>query len=135
MSTTSTQPITPPKKWQFWTGVILSAIPILIMIMSAGMIFAKPAQAVDGLKQFGYPAHLLLPIGVIEISCALIYAIPRTSVLGAVLVTGYLGGAIATHVRVSDPGFSIALVLGIFVWAGLFLRDTRLRTLLPLRAH
>jgi hypothetical protein len=75
-----------------------------------------------------------VPLGAIEICCALLYAIPRTAVLGAVLLTGYLGGAIATHVRVGDPSFVTPLVLGMIAWAGLYLRDPRLRALLPLRS-
>jgi hypothetical protein len=90
--------------------------------------------AVQGMTaQFGYPASLIVPIGLLELICVVLYVIPRTAVLGAVLSTGYLGGAIATHVRVSDPAFVGALILGILVWAGLYLREPRLRLLLPLR--
>lgn len=116
-----------------WTGRVLTAIPILMMLMSAGMKLAQIPPVVDGFtKQFGYPASTIVPIGVVELLCVVLYAIPQTSVLGAILMTGYLGGAIATHVRVADAFFP-PLVLGIFVWGGLFLRDERLRVLLPLR--
>jgi len=105
-----------------------------MLLFSASLKFARPPQVVDQFSgRFGYPASLLLPLGIIEISCALLYAIPRTAVLGAILMTGYLGGAIATHVRILDSGFVTGLVLGIFAWGGLFLRDARLRVLLPLR--
>jgi hypothetical protein len=82
---------------------------------------------------FGYPHSALIPIGVTELSCALVYAIPRTSVLGAVLVAGYLGGAVATHVRLSQPVWPAPALLGVLAWLGLWLRDPRLRELLPLR--
>jgi uncharacterized membrane protein YphA (DoxX/SURF4 family) len=82
--------------------------------------------------KFGYPADLALAIGVIEISCAVIYLIPQTAVLGAVLLTGYLGGAVATHVRVHD-NFLGAVIGGVLVWLGLYLRDPRIRALLPVR--
>ena len=123
-----------PKKWVLWTGRILSALPILMMLVSATMKFMRPAQVVDSfVHQFGYPENELLILGVVELACALLYAIPRTAFLGAILVTGYLGGAIATHVRIGDPAFVSPLVLGIFAWAGLYLRDDRLRELILLR--
>src|SRR2546423_2702808 len=123
-----------PKKWILWTGRILSAIPILMMVMSATMKFMRPPQVVDSfVRQFGYPESDLLILGAVELTCALLFAIPRTAFLGAILVTGYLGGAIATHVRIGDPAFVSPLALGIFAWAGLYLRDHRLRALIPLR--
>ena len=132
MNATS-QPAPPPKA-QLWTGRVLSALPVLAMLMSAAFKLAHPPQVVESFThQFGYSEHMLLPLAIIEISCAVLYAIPRTAVLGAVLVTGYLGGAIATHVRIGDPGFASPLALGVIAWAGLFFRDPRLRALLPLR--
>ena len=121
------------KPWLLWTGRILSALPVLVMGFAAVMAFARTPQVVEGMSKFGYPESALLVIGVLELGSVLIYLIPRTAVLGAILTTGYLGGAIATHVRVGDPGWPTALILGIFVWAGLYLRDERLRALLPLR--
>jgi hypothetical protein len=82
--------------------------------------------------KFGYPESMLTAVGLLEIACTIVYLIPRTAALGAVLLTAYLGGAVASHVRVSDP-FVIPIVLGVFVWAGLYLRDARVRELLPLR--
>lgn len=124
---------TTPKPWMLWTGRVLSALPVLMMSFGAAMAFTRSPQVVEGMSKFGYSESALLLVGVLELGSALVYAIPRTAVLGAILMTGYLGGAIATHVRVGDPGWPTALILGIFVWAGLYLRDERLRALLPLR--
>jgi hypothetical protein len=90
------------------------------------------AAAVDGSVQLGYPAHLVLGLGILELACLAIYLLPRTSFLGAVLLTGYLGGAVATHVRLGSPAFSVIfpILLGALLWGGLILRDSRLRTLL-----
>ena len=125
MSTTS-KPV-------LWVGRVLSALPVLMLTFSAVMKFTRSPQVMEGfVGKFGYPEGTLLPIGVVELICALLYAVPRTSVLGAILRTGYMGGATATHVRVSDPWF-MAVLLGVVAWAGLYLRDPRLRALLPLR--
>ena len=123
----------PPKPWMTWTGRVLSAIPVLLLLMSAAFALSRQPKAVEGMKTFGYAEDKLILIATLEIACALIYAFPRTAVLGAILMTGYLGGAVATHVRISDPGYPAAIVMGIFVWAGLYLRDHRLRDLLLLR--
>jgi DoxX-like family len=121
-----------PGKGMMWGGRVLSALPVLAMVMSGAMKLSHRPEVVEGFTgKFGYTEGAITPIGIVEILCAILYAIPQTSVLGAVLATGYLGGAIATHVRVSD-NFA-PLILGIFVWAGLFLRDPRLRALLPIR--
>lgn len=129
----SSVPGVPSSRGRLWTGRILSALPVLMMLMSAVMKFMKPAPVVETfISKLGYPESTLVPIGVLELACVVLYAIPQTAVLGAVLVTGYLGGAIATHVRVGDP-FIPPLVLGVLAWAGLYLRDERLRALLPLR--
>ena len=110
----------------------VSALPILAVAMSAMMKLSGNAQVTEPwTKAFGYPLDLLLPIGVLELVCLLIYVIPRTAVLGAILLTGYLGGAVATHVRVGD-NFAAPAVLGVLVWLGLYLRDARLRALVPL---
>jgi DoxX-like family len=116
-----------------WTGRVLSALPVLMLLMSAGMKLSGAQVVVDAFTgKFGYPASTILAIGILELSCVAVYLIPRTAVLGAILLTGYLGGAIATHVRVGDS-FVGPLVLGILIWAGLYLRDDRLRSLMPLR--
>jgi hypothetical protein len=115
-----------------WVGRILSALPIL-MLPSASMKLMKHPMVLEQMAaKFGYPESTIVGIGLVELACVVIYLVPRTAVLGAVLVTAYLGGAIATHVRVGDA-FVPPLVLGVCAWAGLYLRDQRLRQLLPLR--
>jgi len=123
----------PQKPWLLWTGRILSALPVLIMVFSAAGKLVRPPAVLEGMSKLGWPESTLLVLVVLELGSVLVYLIPRTAVLGAILMTGYLGGAIATHVRIGDPGWPTALILGIFVWAGLYLRDERLRALLPLR--
>ena len=123
-----------PSKALLWTGRGLSALPVLMLLLSASLKIAGPPQVVGQFTgKFGYPASLILPLGIIEISCALLYAIPRTAVFGAIVMTGYLGGVIATHVRILDSGFITGLILGILAWAGLYLREPRLHAVLPLR--
>lgn len=117
----------------FWAGWVLSILPALALMISASMKIARTQAAVAGFARFGYPEHLLLVLGIIEISCAIVYLIPPTAVLGAILMTGYFGGAIATHIRIGDPGFVTPLVLGVLLWLGLFLREPRLRWLVPFR--
>jgi hypothetical protein len=102
-----------------------------MLLFSASLKISHAPAFVEKWLAFGYTESLATAIGVVEIVCAVTYAIPKTRVLGAILVTGYLGGAIATHVRVGDV-FAIPLLLGIFAWVGLFLRDERLTAFLPL---
>jgi hypothetical protein len=114
-------------------GRVVSALPVLLLAMSAVMKLSGRPEFVDQFSgKFGYQAQSLPAIAVLELACALVYAIPRTAVLGAILVTGYLGGAVATHVRIGDV-FAPPLVIGILAWVGLYLREGRLRALLPLR--
>ena len=116
-----------------WAGRVLTALPVLTMLVSAAFkLMRSPEVVAAWTGSAGYPESTLVPIAIVEIACAVIYAIPRTAVLGAILVTGYLGGAIATHVRVGDA-FLIPLALGVLAWAGIFLRCARLRAILPLR--
>ena len=131
-SGTQTAPIS---KKMLWAGRIISALPVLLMVFGGVFGVLKPAVAVPGFLHYGYPERVFLPICILEIVCAVVYAIPRTSVLGAILLTGYLGGATATHVRVGDPLFFVPAILGVLVWGGLYLRDARLRGLIPLRAQ
>ena len=122
-------------KWMKTTGIVLSVLPALGLIASGIMKLTHAPQFVDKFTHTcGYPESLLTPIGILELASIALYLVPRTAVLGAILVSGYLGGAIATHVRVQDFG-SVAppLFLAVFAWGGLFLRDARLRELLPLR--
>jgi hypothetical protein len=116
-----------------WIGRILSAIPVFMLLMSAAFKFLQPPQFQEGLAAMGWTAQTMFYIGIIEVACVVIYLFPRTAILGAILITGYLGGAVATHVRVGDA-FFIPVVLGIIAWLGLWLRDPRLRVLLPLRS-
>jgi hypothetical protein len=118
-----------------WAGRIVSALPILFLLMDSVMKLLKPAFVVDGTVKLGYQESTIVPLGIVLLICVILYAIPQTSVLGAILLTGYLGGAVATHVRMGDPLFSHVLFpvyLGILIWLGLYLRDARLRALAPL---
>jgi len=119
-----------------WTGRVLSALVVLFLLMDAGMKFSNlPIVASTG-GQLGWAADTARPLGVTLLICTLLYVWPRTAVLGAVLLTAYLGGAVATHVRVGSPLFSHVLFgvyLGLFVWGGLYLRDASLRALFPIR--
>lgn len=121
-------------KTRLWAGRIISALPVLLLLFSGVMKLAKPAPVVQGFAHFGYPESLVLSIGILELACTAVYMIPRTAILGAILLTGYLGGATATNVRVGDPLFFVPAFLGVLVWGGLFLRDDRLRALIPLRS-
>ena len=122
----------PVSKKMLWAGRIMSALPVLLLVFSAVMKLFKPASVVEGFVRLGYPESLILPIGVLELVCAVVYAIPRTSIFGAILLTGYLGGATATLVRGGEAFFA-PVVAGVLVWGGLFLRDQRLRALIPFR--
>lgn len=122
----------PVSKTMLRTGRIISALPVLLFVATGMFGVLKPAAAMQGAAHYGFPEGTLLRITIVEIVCAILYVIPRTAVLGAILLTGYLGGAVVTHVRVGEP-FFIPLIVGIMVWAGLYLRDARLRVLIPLR--
>jgi hypothetical protein len=127
----------PVSKGKLWAGRIISALPVLMLLfVSALPKFLKLAGVPEEFARLGYPGNVILGIGILEAACTVIYAIPRTSVLGAILLTGYLGGAVATHVRVGDPFFNVfmPILLGALVWGGLYLRDERLRALIPLRS-
>lgn len=115
------------------TGRVISALVILFLIVDGVAKVAKFVPYVEGTVKVGYPSTLVVPIGIVLLICTVVYAIPPTSVLGAILLTGYLGGATATHVRVGQP-FYFPIVIGVLVWAGLFLREERLRALIPLRS-
>jgi hypothetical protein len=115
-----------------WAGWIVSVLPVLMLVMSGVMKLLQPPEVVEGLAKFGYDPNLALGLAIVELGCTAIYVFPRTAVLGAILLTGYLGGAVATHVRVGDA-YVIPIVLGVLVWGGLYLRDGRLRALVPWR--
>ena len=120
-------------KGALWTGRVLSAIPVLMMSMSAVMKLVRNPQVIAGMTRFGYPESLIVPIGILEISCVIVYLIPQTSVIGAILVAAYLGGATATMARLGDPGFFMPALLGVAAWLGLWLREPRLRAIAPIR--
>jgi DoxX-like family len=115
-----------------WTGRVLSGLVILFFAFDSVVKLAQANVALEGTARLGYPKGVVFGLGVVQLLCAVLYAIPRTSILGAILLTGYLGGATATHVRVSEP-FIFPIVFGVVVWLGLYLRDARLRALVPLR--
>ncbi len=117
-----------------WAGRAISTLVSLVFAASAFMKIRGGAEVAQGMARLGLPESLLVPLSILEISCTAIYLAPATSVLGAILLTGYLGGAICTHVRVGDP-FFIQAALGFFVWLGLYLREDRLKALIPLRAR
>ena len=129
---TTTTP-TPVSKKALWTGRVMSALPVLMLIFSAVMKFVKPPGFAADMATLGIPPSLALGLGILELACVILYIIPRTAVLGAILLTGYLGGAILTHLRVGD-NFIGPIVFGVFIWGGLFLRDLRIRALIPLRS-
>jgi uncharacterized protein YndB with AHSA1/START domain len=119
--------------WVVLTGWIISAPAVLLLVMSGVMKLVKPPFVAEGFVHLGYPESLALGLGALELVCTLVYLFPRTSILGAILLTGYLGGATATHVRVGEP-FYIPVALGVLLWCGLYLREPRLRALVPGRS-
>lgn len=126
----------PPKK-ALWAGRILSGLAVLFLLFDATVKVLQLPVAIEGTRQLGYPEGVVFGLGIVQLACLIAYLVPRTSVLGAVLWTGYLGGAVATHVRLGNPLFSHTLsplyVAG-FLWVGLWLRDERLRAVLPIRS-
>jgi hypothetical protein len=123
----------PTSKKMLWAGRVISAIPVLLMLFSAVLKLVKAAPVVQGFPRYGYPESLIVTIGALELLSCIVYLIPGTAVLGAIVMTGYLGGATATNVRVGDPSYIVTVLLGVFVWGGLFLRDHRVRALIPFR--
>jgi DoxX-like family len=122
--------------WGKWIGWGMSGLMIAFLLFDSVSKLVLEHHVVEATTQIGYPLDVIRPLGVICLACTLLYAIPRTSILGAILLTGYLGGAIASKVRIEDPMFSSVLFgayFGILVWGGLYLRDERLRSLIPFR--
>ena len=125
-----------PSKGRLWTGRILSGIAIVFLLFDAVIHLIKPAPVVTAFGQLGYPISASVPIAIIEFVCIAFYIVPRTSILGAVLLTGYLGGAIAAQLRIGAPLFSTLLFpiyVAFLVWGGLYLRDPIVRTIIPIR--
>ncbi len=120
----------PPSKAARIAGWIMAILPALLFLFSAAMKLAHPPQLDEGFTHLQLPVSWALPLGVLELACVVIYLVPRTAVIGAVLLTGYLGGAMLTHLRVGEPPVT-HVILGIVLWGGLWLRDPRLRVLMP----
>jgi len=118
-------------KKTLWAGRILSALPALFLLVDAIMKLVKPAPVVTATVALGYPESVIRPLGIVLLICTVLYLIPRTAVLGAILLTGYLGGAVATHVRIGSGAFPLVfpVILGTLLWGGLYLRDEWLRSL------
>ena len=119
-----------------WTGLVLSTLAILFLLFDGVIKVLKLPIAVESTVQLGYPEHVIAGIGIMELVCLALYAFPRTALLGAILLTGHLGGAIATQVRVGNPLFShilFPIYVAALLWGGLWLRDERLRALIPFR--
>jgi hypothetical protein len=118
-----------------WAGRIISGLPALFLLVDGVMKLVKPAPVIEATVRLGYSENVIFPIGIVLLICTVIYLIPRTSILGAILLTGYLGGAVATHVRAGEGPFPIVfpIIFGALLWLGLYLRDPRLRALVPLR--
>jgi hypothetical protein len=123
----------PVSSRRLWAGRIISALTAFLLLFSGLMKLLKVPAVIVGMAHYGYPQHLILYIGMLEVGCTIAYLVPRTAILGAVLMTAYLGGATATNVRVGDPSFIGPVLAGVFVWAGLYLRDVRLSALIPVR--
>ena len=133
----ATSQVTSPTKGSIWTGRVISALIVLFLLFDSVLKFMKPAPVVETFAHLGLSISLANPLGIILIVCALLYAIPQTSILGAILLSGYLGGAVCTHLRVGDPLFSHILFptyMGALLWLAIYLRDVRLRALIPFRS-
>jgi hypothetical protein len=125
-----------PSKSRLWTGRVLSSLAILFLLFDGAMKLVRPLPVTQAMTKLGFPQDLSVPIGVVLLICTALYALPRTSVFGAVLLTGYLGGAVVSQMRINAPVLSTTLFpvyFAVLMWAGLYLRESRLAALLPLR--
>lgn len=121
-------------KKMYWAGWILGALPCALLTFSGAMKLTQSEQVVESFNHLGYDPGIAVGLGIVELTCTALYLIPQTAVLGAILLTGYLGGATATHLRIGEPNFVAPVIVGMVLWAGLYLRDPRIRALLPLRS-
>lgn len=126
----------PVSRAALWTGRVLSALPALFLLFDAAMKLVKPAFVVEATVKMGFAENVILPLGIVLLVCTVLYLVPPTAVLGAILLTGYLGGAVATHVHAGDGPFEVLfpVIFGALLWGGLVLRDRRLRALVPWRS-
>jgi DoxX-like protein len=115
-----------------WTGRVITVLVSLLFFFSAAMKFMGGAEVKEGMAHLGLPESMIIPLGILEAACTVIYLIPATSVVGAILLAGYMGGAICTHWRVGDL-FIGPIAIALVVWLGIYLREPRLRALIPLR--
>jgi len=134
MSTATARTVSVPR-WMLWTGWLLSFVPVAVLLSSAWVRATHHTYAVSELvAAYGYPESAIVPIVIAECALVVLYLVPQTSVLAAIVMTGYLGGAVATHLRIADTArAAIPLVVGILAWGGLYLRDSRIRHLVPFR--
>ena len=126
-----------PSRAALWSGRVLGGLPALFLLVDAAAKLIKPEPVVKGTIELGYPEAAIVPLGVVLLASTILYLVPRTAVLGAILLTGYLGGAVSAHVRVGNPLLTHTLFpvfFGMMLWGGLVLRDRRLRALLPFRS-
>jgi hypothetical protein len=130
MATTDVKP--KPPAWMYWTGWAVSILPSLALIGSAIAKFVGPEPVVKGFSDSGWNTNLLVPLGIVELASTVLYLIPQTSILGAILLTGYMGGAISHHLRLGD-WIVVQILFGVLIWLGIYLRCGRLRAILPLR--
>ena len=145
IATTMTNPETQPmastessiSNQRLWVGRIMSGLPALFLLMDGSMKLYKPRVVVEATVQMGYPESAIIGLGAVLLLSTLLYLLPRTAILGAILLTGYLGGAVASQVRVSAVSFNIIFpaLIGALLWGGLWLRDRRLQALIPVRAQ
>ena len=122
-------------KPRLWTSYVMSGLVVIFMLMDGIMKFVKPQEVIDGTLALGFGEEHLTVLGTLGLTSTLLYIFPRTSILGAILLTAYFGGAVATHVRLNNPLFThilFTVYFGILVWGGLWLRNSKLRELLPL---
>ena len=126
----------PVSKAMLWTGRIMGLLPALFLLLDGAMKLVKPEPVVEATVKLGYPESVIVGLGILLLTCTVLYLIPRTAVLGAILLTGYLGGAVASHLRAGDPLFAVffPVIFGVLLWGSLYLRDGRLRGLIPLRS-
>lgn len=123
-------------KARLWASYVLSGLPASFLLLDGGMKLFKPEPVIKATVELGYPEGVIVPLGIVLVISTILYVVPRTSIFGAILLTGYLGGAVATHVRVGGGAFPILfpVVFGILLWSGIYLRDYCVAQLLPVRS-